>query len=154
MVRTMKHVLPLAVVAALVAVSTGCRHVTTKVPGVLDLRSDGSSAELAKDAPKTSPQLTRTGLDSIIYGDGVAVAGSDITIVDRKYWVLGLIGVLNESATEEISAALGDGAMKNVKVGDTYSPTNILIRIVGPAIPVVGQVLGWIVPPYDVTFSG
>lgn len=145
----MKQILPLFTLALL---CSACNHVTTKVPGVLDLRSDGSGATAAKEAPKASPEMMREGFSGIMYGDGLA-GTADVTIVDRKYWVLGLVPILNESATEEIQAALGDGAMRNVKIGDSETGTDIIMSIVVRAIPVV-NVLGLIMPPFDVTVSG
>lgn len=148
----MKQTLPFL---ALVLLSSACHHVTTKVPGVLDLRSDGSEAAVAKDAPKTSEETARTGFGAIMNGDGVT-GTSNVSIVDRKYWIIGLIPIMNESATEEIQAAMGDGAMRNVKVGDSFTVTDIGISIAGGFlswVPVVGLV-NLILPPFDVTVSG
>lgn len=149
----MKQLLP---ILALVLLSSACRHVTTKVPGVLDLRSDGSDAPAATTPPKTSEETARGGFGGFMKGDGVVATGADVTITDRKYWVIGLFSVINESATEEIQDALGDGAMRKVMIGDGLTFMDVGIAIIGQIVawvPIVGLV-NFILPPFDVTFSG
>lgn len=126
---------------ALAAVSlfaaTGCSHITTKVPGVLDMRSDGGLAPVDKD--KKSAE--RSGFDAIMNGEGVK-GGSDVQVVDRKYWILDLFPVLNESATEEIGAAMGsDGALRNVRIGEQYSFANFGVGFCCGGVPILNCVI-------------
>jgi hypothetical protein len=134
----------LAVLA--LSLTSGCYHITTKVPGVLDLRSDGSGAETDSAGPKDG---SRTGFDAILWGDGVQGSGQ-VTVVDRKYWFIGLIPMGNESATEEIGSATGTGALKGVMIGEQYTLIDFGIGFCATYIPIAGC----FVPPRDFKLSG
>lgn len=138
----------LALVAALAAGATGCTHITTTVPGVLDLRSDGSAATVETKAATGE----RSGFDAIMNGDGVK-GTSDVMIEDRKYWVCSLFPVLNPSATEEISAAVGTSAMRNVRIGEQYTLLNWGVSVCVSLIPLV-NIAGLVMPPRDFRFWG
>jgi hypothetical protein len=124
----------------------GCNHVTTRVPGILDMRTEGG------DAPTAPAKVTsRSGFDSILWGDGVKSAGSQVSIEDRKYWIIRLINIANESATEEINEALGPkGVARKVSVGDTYTLMDFAVGLCGSIIPLAGFAL----PPFTATFEG
>ncbi len=142
---------PLLACTALALAGAGCNHITTRVPGVLDLRSDGSGAPAESQPAKAE---SRTGFDAILWGDGVQGSGS-VTVVDRKYWLIkGLFPIANESATEEIAAATGDGALRNVHIGELYSGWDFGISVIVGIIPVVDFIAPCVMPPLDVTFSG
>lgn len=139
----------LLVLAAL-GFSSGCHHLTTNVPGVLDMRTDGSAATAA---PRKAGVGERTGFDGIMYGEGVQ-GTSELKVTDRKYWACSLVPVLNESATEEITTAVGpNGALRNVKIGEQFTFMNWLTQAVVNVLPVV-NVLNIIMPPHDFHFWG
>ena len=144
-----KAIAPLLLLASLVG-SAGCHHLTTKVPGVLDLRTDGSGAPAGTHKAGDGE---RTGFDGLMYGEGVQ-GSSDLTVTDRKYWACAFFPVLNESATEEITVALGpNGALKNCRIGEQYTVMNWLTQVVVNVLPVV-NVLNIIMPPHDFHFYG
>ena len=102
--------------------------------------------------------MARTGFDAIIWGDGVSVSGPHVTVKDRRYWALRLVPIANESATEEIAAAVGDnGAVKKVKIGDGYDLYSFGIHYVGRLVTSV-VFLSWayelFMPPWTATFEG
>ena len=127
----------LVTATALCLVGAGCNHMTTRVPGVLDLRSDGSDVPVDNSPPKAE---SRSGFDSLLWGDGAQGAGQT-TVVDRKYWIIGLIGIGNESATEEINAAVGNGAFRNVTIGEEYTFGDMAVGFCGSFIPLAGCVV-------------
>lgn len=140
---------PILALAALVA-GSGCNHLTTHVPGVLDMRTDGAAAAPATVKPGAA---ARAGFDSIVYGEGVT-GTSDVKVIDRKYWACAFFPVLNESATEEITMSMGPtGALRNVRIGEQFTVMNWFMGVVVRAIPVV-NVLGIIMPPHDFYFWG
>lgn len=146
----MRKPLLLALAAASVAASA-CNHVTTKVPGVLDLRSDGTEAPAETSAPAGG----RSGFDSWISGAGLQ-GTSQITIEDRKFWLLRLFTISNESATEEINAAMGpSGGLRSVTIGDTFSGTDLLLSMgIGLCTAPLAGIGGLVVPPFTATVSG
>jgi hypothetical protein len=151
------RIVHLLVVTA-VLLSAGCQTVTVKVPGTLDMRSDGAGAPAASGGKPLDAKMARTGFDAIIWGDGVSVSGPHVTVKDRRYWALRLVPIANESATEEIAAAVGDnGAVKKVKIGDGYDLYSFGIRYVGRLVTSV-VLLSWayelFMPPWTATFEG
>jgi hypothetical protein len=158
----MRNVIP-AVVAVVMAAGAGCHHITTRVPGTLDMRSDGAGATPGKTDPKKVPaDIARTGFDSILWGDGVAAnSGATIDVSDRKYWAIGLISIANESETEELNAVLANGGVRKVVIGEKESGTDVLIGFVPYAlqlIPFVGNLAGAVAaivtPPRTTTLTG
>lgn len=151
-------------VAAIVAVLTtgaGCRSFTANVPGVLDLRSDGSQASVAND--KLPPgEHTRDGVGGFMFGNGAQATGADVTVEDRHWWAIGLFTIMNPSIKEEMQAALGKGAMRKVYVGEelTFMDAGLTIGmgIVAGIIPGVNGILiplvQAITPPMTSRFSG
>lgn len=138
----------LLVLAAL-GFSSGCHHLTTKVPGVLDMRTDGSAATAAPRKPGGE----RTGIEGIFWGEGVT-GTSELKVIDRKYWLCAFLPVLNESATEEITVALGpNGAMRNCKIGEQHTVMDWLIGFAVRALPVINAA-GIIMPPHEFHFWG
>ena len=134
--------------------ASGCRHVNTSVPGVLDLRSEGQGATV--DAASL-PMAERTGVDAVIWGKGAVSMGGAVSVEDRRYWVMGLVPVLNTSAREELGVALGTGGLREVKIGDQISPTGAGTFLVGSALAsatVILSPLTLILPAGDVTLAG
>ena len=144
----------LTAIAVLGAASSGCYHITTHMPGVLDLRSDASEAPTDSKPSKDA----RSGFDGILWGDGVDGAGT-VSVDDRKYWVLGLFPVANESATEEVQSAVGDGALRNITVGEQVTPVDAGVFFC--AEPVIsfctlglGGLLAFVLPAIDFKLTG
>jgi hypothetical protein len=136
--------------AAVCAVSaTGCLHITTKVPGVLDLRSDAAEA----GANPKPPSGAREGFDGFLKGDGVQ--GKDnVTIDDRKYWVIGLIPLRDEGGAELIQNAMGDGALRNVTIGEQFTlldslGSEVFLAIGGVCTLGLLDIAGAVLPPWD-----
>ena len=138
------------------AFGSGCMHITSEVPGVLDLRSDGADTPVRGDAlPAT--EASRSGIGGFFSGAGTQ-GTSDVTIEDRNSLVaigpLVLMSVLNSSSTEEWRAAIGqEGALRNVTVGEQMSLGAIGATIVKATClcPIVG---GWVAPTIDFQGSG
>ncbi len=100
-------------------VLTGCFHTEVMLPGVLDVRSDGSSATANAALMKPVPDVTtRTGVSGIIYGDGATSTAAAVKVEDRQWFVLALVPVLNDMGAVELKAAIGDGALRKTVVGD------------------------------------
>ncbi len=134
----------LSVCVVLVAsVGSACLPVKSRIPGVLDLRSDAADAPINYDEVPKSGQ--RAGFDSFAYGAGVAGSG-DITIEDRNHYVVGFFPIMNESSAEEWKAALGDGALRNIAITEAFTPMAWLVGIAKGCIPCVG---GFITGTYD-----
>ncbi len=136
------------VVGVLLLNLSGCLHVTSKVPGVLDLRSDGADAPINTEPLPTG--AARTGFDGFAYGAGVA-GQSDVQIEDRNHFVLALIPIANESSTEEWQMALGDGHLRNVSMNEQYGVMTFFVAFVKGLVPVVG---GFIQGTWDVRAKG
>jgi len=121
--------------ALIIFTSSGCYHVTSKVPGVLDLRSDGADSTV--DSSPLPKGATREGFDAFAYGAGVTGA-ADVLIEDRNHYVIDLVPILNESSTEEWKSALGDGALRNIAITEQFGGMSVLLTLVKSCIPCVG----------------
>lgn len=103
--------------------SSGCFHVKSSIPGVLDLRSDGSDAPVA-----TKPmegEATRDGVGGFFLGAG-AEGTSDVTVENRATFIglsfYFLIHPLNGDVQDEWQSVLGkDGAARNVHIGESLT---------------------------------
>jgi len=139
----MRRVVPLV---AAVSLGAGCTTVTSKIPGVLDLRSDGA------DAPVNSAALppARSGFDGFAYGEGVK-GGADVVIEDRSHFVLNLVPIANEFSTDEWRTAIGDQALRNVAITEQYTVMTWAVGFVKGLIPVVG---GFITGTWDFRARG
>lgn len=105
------------------ASASGCLHVSSAVPGVLDLRSDGADAPVVADV-KPKEETTREGLLWFFAGAGVE-GDTDVRIEDRNTFFVLWGPVFNGSSTEEWQAALNGGALRNVVLGDEYGFGNM-----------------------------
>jgi hypothetical protein len=114
---------PLVAFVLVAAASSGCTHITSTLPGVLDLRSDGSEAPPNTDSIPLS-DATREGVGGFFLGTGATGSG-DVKIENRETFLgLGLIFIhpLNGDVDDEWNAVLGkDGAARNVSVGEQLS---------------------------------
>ncbi len=126
---------------------TGCLHVTSKIPGVLDLRSDGADAPV-NDEPLANG-ATRSGFDAFAYGGGVT-GTTDVQIEDRNHFILALVPVANESSTEEWKQALGDGHLRNITVNEQFGVMTWFVAFAKGLVPFVG---GFIQGTWDVRFK-
>ena len=145
---THRSLLFAATATALIA-GNACHHLTTKVPGVLDMRTDGSGAA---PATRKAGAGERTGFDGLMLGEGVT-GTSELKVVDRKYWVCSFFPIINESATEEIQLAVGTEALRNCRIGQQFTIMNWATQLVVSMLPVVNA-LGIIMPPNDFNFWG
>jgi hypothetical protein len=129
----MRRLIPLL---AAVSLGAGCVTVTSKVPGVLDLRSDGA------DAPVNTGALPppRSGFDSFAYGEGVK-GGADVVIEDRSHFLLAFMPIFNDSSTEEWRTAIGDQALRNVAITEQYGVMTWAVAFVKGLIPAVGGLI-------------
>ena len=102
----------------------GCTHITAEVPGVLDLRSDGSETPVMT-TPLPASGATRDGVGSFFLGSGAQGAG-DVTVENRAtfigLWAGWLIHPLNGEVHDEWGAVIGDNAAaRNVSIGEKLS---------------------------------
>lgn len=151
---------------------SGCFHYTAQVPGVLDLRSDGSTA-VPNEAPLGVPAvggtreaaaddadpITRTGVSSLFAGDGVVEQGTQFTVEERHWflglttWAPGLFLISNPSSSEELDAALGGEAVRNLRVGHEVGLTDVLLTLGVGIVPVIGTCASLLVAPRPWTFT-
>ncbi len=149
--KTAPRVLVGAALVLALLPTTGCYRYHTRVPGVIDLRTDASQAPKESPPPVTDPALAREGAMGLLLGQGVGVLGSEIHVVNRRYSVLGFIPIINESAAAEVDAAVRlSGALREVSLHEEHSALDWLLGFVGSNVPVVG----WIVPPYTFELRG
>lgn len=122
-------------------VASGCFRYQTRVPGVVDLRSDGSEVPRAAPRPPPDGKLSRTDAFSLLEGEGVRVEGSGVSVEDRHVFARGLIPVWNTSAEEELAAALAlGGGLAEVELGEEVGLLDIGISLVASCLPVIGFV--------------
>jgi hypothetical protein len=153
----MRRVALLTSLATAAAVCGGCNHIDTKVPGVLDMRSDGAGLAVAEP-----PQVrTREGVDWFMAGSGVTPTAGTVSVDDRQHYVLRIFPVLNDNAAEEIRICTENAALRDVTIGDGQTTGDVLWIFAGQAlnlVPAVGS-LGNLVmnvglAPWTATFSG
>jgi hypothetical protein len=153
----MRRIVSSLLVVVALATTTACTHITTKVPGTLDMRSDGAEATPDTTVVQYGRDVARTGFDGLLTGEGVQQTGAHVTIADRKLWALHYFPIMNESATEEIQAALGTGALRKVKIGETESIIDLAVTYGGGAVTSIVALSGiyaLFMPPTTVTFEG
>ncbi len=131
-----------------------CMHYQTEIPGVLDLRSDGSAAASAPVKNMPSGDVNRSGFNSIFSGDGLKTRDGKVTVEERHYWIIGLIPIFNTSARDELDAALGNAVLRDVTLSyeeDIVDVATMLVPVLVNSIPFVGQALsiatGVFLPP-------
>jgi hypothetical protein len=116
-----------------VAVTTGgCLHIQTELPGVLDLRSDATEAPIQVAPPPPGDAVAREGLERFALGAGV-VGTTDITIEDRTHYALAFFPLFNDHGTQEWAAAQGEGALRNVVLGEELSVWNFFVNVLKTA---------------------
>lgn len=146
-VRTLVCILALGLTAPL----GGCYRYVTRVPGVLDMRSDASGADARKVARPSDPDLVRSGLEAEVLGPGLVVEANEVRVRERRVWVRGLIPLVDDSSGEEIGAALHGGALRDVVIGDEIDGVSVIVTVVVPSLlPITGLVL----PPFTFVARG
>ena len=131
--------------AALVS-SAGCFHHQAYLPGVIDMRTDGSGLPAARAAATSNPKLARAGVEALAQGAGVARVDSEITVEDRHYWIFGSVPIHNDNPTPELVAARDvGGALTGVQIGEALDVIDVLASI---AVPLVLPVTAWVLPSH------
>jgi hypothetical protein len=135
--------------------STGCFHHQAHLPGVIDMRSDGSGLPAPAPATRGAPvdrKIVRPGSEALVEGAGLTVVGRDLTIEDRHYWIFGSIPIYNESPTPELQAALRvGGAVTTIEVGEEIDVVGILAATF---VPFVLPAASWVLPPHTFRAKG
>jgi hypothetical protein len=142
-----------ALCVVIFALSSGCFHHQAHLPGVIDMRTDGSGLPApAKTTAPTDRRVTRSSSESLAEGAGLSVAGRELTIEDRHYWIFGSIPIYNESPTPELRAALHvGGAVIAIQVGEEIDAVGILAA---SFVPLVLPAAAWVLPPHTFRASG
>jgi hypothetical protein len=150
--RSMKWALVVIVFAAAVS-SAGCFHHQAHLPGVIDMRTDGSGLPApAKPKTSTDRKVTRPSSEALVEGAGLSLAGRELSIEDRHYWIFGSIPIYNESPTPELQAALDvGGAVTTIEVGEDMDAIGVLAAMF---VPLVLPVTAWVLPPYTFHAKG
>jgi hypothetical protein len=115
--------------------SSGCFHVASKLPGVLDLRSDGGDCVV--DHRPLPANATRKGFDAFAYGSGVS-GTADVVIEDRNHYVINWMPIFNASSAEEWQSAVGRGALRDIAITERFGGMSLLLTVLKPCIPCVG----------------
>ncbi len=140
----------LLLVLCAAASSTGCYRYVTRLPGVVDLRTDGEGAERATEV-RIDPDTRREGIAALALGGGAELRAGHVSVEERHYWFLGAIPILNTSARDEVAAAVGaSGALRRVTIGEEMSAFDAFMAVVGRLLPLAQYVL----PSYTFSFSG
>ena len=134
----------LAVLLVASAIVGGCFHHQAYLPGVIDLRTDGSGLPAPTRPPATDPRQTRSGVEAYLTGEGLSVTGADVDIEDRHYWVVGMIPVVNDSPTPEIAAAqAASDAMVRLEIGEELDVLSLIGSIVAQLVVPVARFRCW-----------
>ena len=150
---------------ALILMAGACFPYHSRIPGVLDLRSDGMQAQKAPLPAEVNDSSIqggpRQGLESFFLGKGMQTFGSKIAIEDRTYWLFWILPMFNKSVAEEISSATRGQALREVHLQQQYALNDVLI-VYGSQflnmVPVVGNVAATVAavltPSQTISLSG
>lgn len=142
----LSHVLGLAVVGLAAVGSGGCFHHQAHLPGIFDMRTDGSGLPPPASTAVVEPRHAHPGVEGLVQGAGVSVVGSDVSVEHRFYWLLGAIPIYNQSPSPSLEAALpAGGALTRVEVGETQTPLDVAV---GFLVPTVFPAATWILPTW------
>lgn len=146
-------VLLVSMVVAWAVAASGCFHHQTHLPGVIDMRTDGSGLPPpAKPVTTTDRKVTRLSSEALAEGAGLTVAGRELTVEDRHYWIFGSIPIYNESPTPELQAAQNvGGAVTSIEVGEEIDAIGILAA---SFVPLVLPAAAWVLPPHTFRAKG
>ncbi len=135
------------------ATSVGCNRHAMRLPGVVDMRTDGTGAEPGKVDLTTVSQHVRPEFSGLMEGEGIGVRGPEITVEDRAYWLIRVIPVYNNSIDEELQGMLeaSGGGVRNLHLGEEF-------MFIDWALSVVAQFIfpltAWVLPPFTAQVSG
>ncbi len=136
-----------SIVAACV-LAAGCFHHRAFLPGVIDMRTDGSGLP-TNTRVKPDPRQVRSGSEALAEGAGVSASGGEVSVEDRHYWIVGSIPIYNESPTPELQAALtASGALTELQVGEQEA---VLDVVAATFVPIVFPLASWALPSYTFT---
>ena len=125
-----------------------CFHSQAVLPGVIDMRTDGSGLASAS-SPVVASKQARGGAEALALGAGLSVVGDKLTVEDRHYWIIGSVPIVNDSPTPELEAALAAGyGLTSVNVGEEIDAIDL---IAGIFAPLVFPVSSWVLPPHTFT---
>jgi hypothetical protein len=153
----MHRLLSLLLVVVALPSTSACFHITTKVPGVIDMRSDGADMPTDTKPLTLGRDVSRTGVEAILMGDGTQQSGARVTVADRKFWAVGLVPLVNASTSEEIQAAVGTGTLRRVKVGESETVIDVAMYLGGSFVTSFVGLSGiWalFMPPLTASFEG
>lgn len=119
LVRCQSLVLTLTCLVA-VGASSGCFRRSVAVPGVFDLRTDGSGEKSKRPKPLSTE---RRDFEALLQGKGPYVVGNTIFIEDRAYWVYGAIPAVQGDVVKAFRTVMeaSPGGLRNVYVGEQYT---------------------------------
>jgi hypothetical protein len=139
--------LPLVFLSAL----SGCSHYQYVLPGMLDMRTDGNAGTPSSVKQPSGP-TSRTGTQVYVDGEGVRVTGSDVSIQDRHYFLLGVFPIYNDDPRSELNAAVGlADAIVDVQVGEEMTTTDV---VGGMIVRTVFPMASWITPSWTFLAKG
>lgn len=117
----------------------GCFRYQTRVPGVLDLRSDAAEVPRAATEEPNDDEITREKGLAFLEGEGVRTEGAVVTVEDRHYFLRGIVPVWNTSAHEELHAALAlGGGLAEVEIGEEQGAIDVAIGLLASFLPFAG----------------
>lgn len=136
-------------VALLASGASGCFRYHTHVPGVIDMRTDGSEAPPARTKVR---DLEREAGFHLVLGRGIQrMPERRILVEERHYWLAGDIPLLNTSAREDVGLVLKRApAWRNVVVTEEMST---LDGVAYNVIPVFIPLTGYVLPPFTFTYE-
>ncbi len=136
---------PIAI-AVFAALASGCFHHQAYLPGVIDMRTDGSGLAAPGKLTTSDPRQTRSELEAVALGQGLTLAGADVSVDDRHFWVIGLIPVFNDSPTPEVEAALATaGAMTRLEVVEEVDALSVVGSMIARFL---FPISAWVTPPW------
>jgi hypothetical protein len=150
----------LLLLALALSPTTGCYRYATDIPGVLDLRSDGTEAP-SRSEPPVAPEAKREGLLALFAGPGVREDGADITVEDRHVFggatllAPGLFLLTNDSAFPELKATLREEGLRDLRVGQRRTGMDVALELGVAMVPGLGCATLLVAPrPFTFTASG
>jgi hypothetical protein len=138
-----------ALCSLLVVATSACFRYQTRVPGVLDMRTDASAAKVAPAEAPLGPN-NRRGIKGLAIGRGVNVAPEGVRVEVRRWWLHGGLLLTGDASSEVRAATEISGALRDVVIRERQAPLDVLFSLVGRNVP-----LGvWIIPPYSFEATG
>jgi hypothetical protein len=133
----------------LMVAPTGCFRYQTRIPGVVDVRTDGSEA--ARSGAQPPARAVRTGAQGLLLGRGTERRGDRIHVEDRRYDLRQAIPLVNPSAARELADATGaSGALRRVELTEQMTLLDVLYTFLAGYLP-LGD---WFTPSWTFTASG